>query len=58
MNRISKSLAIVLLGGGSLAGAFLGSTFVQNTRFAHAAEEVQASREQLAHVDTLASVFR
>jgi serine protease Do len=58
MNRVSKSLTVALVGGGSLLGAFFGTTVVQNVRFAQAAEQVQASREQLAHVDSLASVFR
>ena len=48
MNRMSKSLAVAVLGGGSMLGAFFGTTVVQNVRFAHAAEQVQASREQLA----------
>ena len=58
MNRLSKSLAVALVGGGSVLGAFVGTTVVQNVRFAQAAEQVQASKEQLAHVDSLASVFR
>jgi len=58
MNRVSKSLAVAMIGGGSVLGAFFGTTVVQNVRFAQAAEQVQATREQLAHVDSLASVFR
>src|SRR5688572_12780649 len=58
MNRISKSLAVALLGGGAVVGSFFGTAAVQNVRFAHAAEQVQASREQLAQVDSLSTVFR
>src|SRR4051812_14289653 len=58
MNRVSKSLAVAMIGGGSLVGAFFGTTVVQNVRFAQAAEQVQASREQLNQADSLASVFR
>jgi serine protease Do len=58
MTRLTKSLAVLLLGGGSVAGFFAGSTVFQDARFARAADEVKATREQLAHVEGLSSVFR
>ena len=58
MNRIRKSLAVAVLGGGAAVGSFFGTTVVQNVRFANAAEQVQATREQLSHVEGLSSVFR
>src|SRR5689334_6446957 len=58
MKKVRKSLAALLFGGGSLAGFVIAGATVQNVKFAHAAEEVQATREQLAHVESLATVFR
>src|SRR3989440_4919526 len=58
MNRMRKSLAVFMLGGGAAVGSFLGSTVVQNVRFAHAAEQVQTSRENLARAEGLSTVFR
>ena len=58
MSRLRKSLAIALLGGGSVAGFFVGSTYVQDTHFAHAAQEVQATRQELASIEGLSNVFR
>jgi serine protease Do len=58
MNRIRKSLAVFVLGGGAAVGSFLGSTVIQNVRFARAEEQVQTSRENLAHAEGLSTVFR
>jgi serine protease Do len=58
MTKARKSLAALLVGGGSMAALVTGATTFQNVQFAHAAEEVQATREQLAQVNTLATVFR
>src|SRR5688572_17788120 len=58
MNRIRKSLAVAVLGGGAAVGSFFGTAVLQNVRFANAAEQVQATREQLAHVEGLSNVFR
>jgi serine protease Do len=58
MTKARKSLAALLVGGGSMVALVTGATTLQNVKFAHAADEVQATREQLAQVNTLSSVFR
>ncbi len=69
MNPIRKSLAVVLLAGGSIAGGFAGSMLVRDGggNFAHAqdapaqgkvSERPELSEKDLAHVETLATVFR
>lgn len=58
MTKVRKSIAALLFGGGSIAGFVLAGAAVQNVKFANAAEQVQATRDQLAHVESLATVFR
>ena len=58
MTKLRKSIAALVFGGGSLAGFVVAGALVQDVKFARAAEQVQATREQLAHVESLASVFR
>src|SRR5687768_13835843 len=58
MTKLRKSMAALFLGGGTLAGFVVGGATVQNVKFAHAAEQVQTTREQLSHAEGLSSVFR
>lgn len=58
MTKVRKTLAALMLGGGSLAGFVVAGALVQDVKFAGAAEEVKATRSQLAQVEGLASVFR
>lgn len=48
-----------LLTGALIVGGFLGGTWLlQTVQFAHAQQQVETTREQLAQVEDLASVFR
>ena len=58
MNTLRKSLAVLVLGGTGVAAWFVGSNLVQDVKFARARDEVQTTREQLATVQDLSSVFR
>src|SRR3954470_5403912 len=58
MTKVRKSIAALLFGGGSIAGFVIAGAVVQNTKFANAAEQVQATRDQIAHMESLATVFR
>ena len=58
MTNLRKSMAALFLGGGTLAGFVVGGAAVQNVKFAHAAEQVQTTREQLSHAEGLSTVFR
>jgi len=58
MKGFRKSLAVLLLSGGAVVGWVFGTDLVQNVRFAQAKEQVEATREQLASVEDLSSVFR
>jgi serine protease Do len=72
MNPVRKSLAVALLAGGSIAGGFAGSVLVRDGNSVHAQEapaqnapaqgnvatKPQVSEQDLAHVETLATVFR
>jgi serine protease Do len=58
MNSLRKSLAVLLLGGTGVAAWFVGSNLVQDVKFARARDEVQSTREQLATVQDLSTVFR
>ena len=58
MTKVRKSIAALLFGGGSIAGFVIAGAAMNNVRFANAAEQVQATREQLNHVESLATVFR
>jgi len=58
MNRFKNSLAAFTIGGASIAAYLVGSSFVQNVKFARAAEEVEVTRQQLATVTDLSNVFK
>jgi serine protease Do len=58
MSTLRKSLAVLVLGGSGVAAWFVGSNLVQDVKFARARDEVQSTREQLATVQDLSSVFR
>src|SRR2546421_4754710 len=58
MKSIRSTLAALAVAGVAVGTGFFGFNFVQNTQFARAAEQVQASREQLAKAEDLSSVFR
>jgi len=51
-------MAVAILTAASVAGGFLGYQFVENAQFARAEPRVEASREQLSHVEDLSTVFR
>ena len=53
-----KSLAVAAIAGSSIAAYTVGTSLVRDVQFAHAEEQVKASREQLAQVNDLADVFR
>src|SRR5205085_5815162 len=55
MKRWNRSLAVALLGGGSL-GAFGGAVLWHNTPFARA--EQVADQRQVSHLEDMATVFR
>lgn len=59
MTRIRSPLATTLVAVALVAGAYFGGTWIlESVQFARAQEQVQATREQLAQVEDLASVFR
>ena len=58
MTKFRKSIAALLFGGGSVAGFVVAGALVQDVKFAHAAEQVQTTREQLSHAEGLSTVFR
>ena len=58
MNPIGRSLALLVLGAAGMTALFFGSNLIQDVKFARAREEVQATREQLATVQDLSTVFR
>jgi len=58
MKPFRSTLAAVAAAGVAVGTGFFGFNYVQNSQFARAAEQVQASREQLAKADDLSSVFR
>ncbi len=53
-----KSLAVVLVGGGTAGGLLIGSNLLRDAQFANAAQKVEATREQLNTVNDLSTVFR
>lgn len=58
MKTFRKSLAVLLVGGGTIGGLLVGTNLVHNAEFARAAEKVEATREQLSTVNDLSTVFR
>jgi serine protease Do len=58
MKSLRHTLSALAVAGMAVGTGFFGFTYVQNSQFARAAEQVQLSREQLAKADDLSSVFR
>src|SRR4051812_44370987 len=58
MNGVRKTVAVLAAGGISAAAWLVGSNLVQDVKFARAKEDVQITREQLATVQDLSTVFR
>ena len=58
MNVLRKYMVAVTIGGASIATYLVGSNFVQNVKFARAAEEVELTRQQLATVTDLSNAFK
>lgn len=58
MNPWRRFLAVTAISGAAAASWIVGSNLVQNVQYARAAEEVEATRKQLAQVEDMATVFR
>jgi serine protease Do len=58
MNWFRKSLTGTVIFGAAAASAFVATGLVKDVQFAGAQQEVETTREQLAHVEGLATVFR
>ena len=56
--KVRKTLSILFLGAVGAAGVMFGNGLVRDVQFARAEAQVQASRQQLAKAEDLASVFR
>jgi hypothetical protein len=58
MKRIRKALAGLTLGATVAVAWVVGGTLVRNAQFARAQEQVQATREQIANVQDMATVLK
>src|SRR6185436_19565280 len=58
MTRWKRLTSVLVLAGVGSAGWMFGSGLVRDAQYVRAAAEVQASREQLAKAEDLATVFR
>jgi serine protease Do len=58
MNRMKKMMSVAVLAGVGATGFMFGNGMVHDVQFARAEAQVQTSREQLAHAEDLATVFR
>src|SRR5688500_4344917 len=58
MRPLRSTMAVLLVVLVAIGTGFFGFNVVQRAQFAQAADKVEATREQLAKVDDLASVFR
>src|SRR2546426_6207300 len=58
MTRIRRALTVLVLSAASITAGWFGYQGVLNVQFAHAKEQVEATREQLSKADDLATVFR
>src|SRR5437764_12484857 len=58
MNRMSKSVASLLIAGGAVGAWFGGQTLVRDVAFAQQQREVETSREQLSTANDLTTAFR
>src|SRR3954452_2197879 len=53
-----STLAALAVAGTAIGTGFFGFNYVQNSQFAYAQQQVEATRDQLKKADDLASVFR
>ena len=58
MKSLRSTLGALVVAGAAVGTGFFGFNYAQNSQFAHAAEQVQLSRDQLASANDLSSVFR
>ncbi len=58
MKSTRALLSVLLIGAVSAAAGFMGFNLFQNAQFASAQQQVESTREQLAQVEDLATVFR
>jgi len=58
MNVFKKGLTTLAIGGFSIAAWLAGNALVQDVKFAHAQDQVQASREQLKSIEDFAGAFK
>lgn len=58
MTRFRRTLTVLTLSAASVTAGWFGYEGVLNAQFAHAKEQVQATREQLNKAEDLATVFR
>ncbi|HYE21853.1 MAG TPA: trypsin-like peptidase domain-containing protein [Tepidisphaeraceae bacterium] len=58
MKAFRSTLGALAVAGAATATGFFGFNYIQSTQFARAADQVGATREQLARMDDLSSVFR
>lgn len=58
MNSIRKAMTAMTLSAAVAAGGWFGYEGLLNAQFAHAKDQVEATREQLNKADDLATVFR
>ena len=58
MRAMRSTAAVLLVALVAMGTGFFGFNLVQRAQFAHAADKVEATRQQLAKADDLASVFR
>jgi len=58
MTAWRKSVAAIALSGASIVAWNAGSALVGNVQFARAAQEIEATRQQLAKVEDLAAVYK
>ncbi len=58
MKPIRKTVGVLVIAAAATASGFIGFNVFQDAKFAWAEQKVEATREQLAHVEDLATVFR
>ena len=58
MKSLRSTFAVLIVAAFATATGFVGFNFFQNSQFARAAERVEITREQLARIDDLSTVFR
>ena len=58
MKRFRKTMSVVVLGAVGAAGVMFGNGLLRDVQYAHAAAQVQTSREELSKAEDLSTVFR